>query len=320
MLEPQAKTVLGRLRVDFDAEMWVITHSHQVPGQGSRLSVVSFIPCTAAQFPIPHTTLQELGGVHFQCPEAPTVVLAELGSVRILLLRVSHITELPDLASIEGNFHTSDLPTASRISISSHRVVRRLGELKDLIMIRRTNSGIYIQLVEQVLRLVPPTLLLGKLSVYMWGHDSVVEEVVEVVRRLILNRYVLQPLHHTSTNPPGDDNSHGETMVSRQPHSILLVRDDYLAEGIHCSGKVNGCAVSPVRQALILYSDEAHMSRFVHPDPSLQQKVPQTHACPQVSGYRTRTPTEANRLLRHVLLLTPVPGAYESHWQSHARQ
>mmetsp|Transcript_11234 Transcript_11234/g.24175 ORF Transcript_11234/g.24175 Transcript_11234/m.24175 type:complete len:412 (-) Transcript_11234:590-1825(-) len=321
VLKAELGTVRARLRVNLHFEMRVVPHAHQVPGQHGGLRVVRLVPRTAHHLTSAHGRLEQTDCLDFQRPEHPAVIPTVLGGVREFLLRTLHFAQLPLLPAVEGDLHACNLAPTARVRVSAHlvlRVGRDRAQFQTLVMVRVRHCRLNVEFIEEVLRLEPPAFLLCQLRVDVRRHDSVIEKVVVIVRRLFSDCDFLQPLNHSSANPPWNDHAHWVTVVRREARAVVLVRDHDLAKRVHGKRNRNRRAVLPIRE--ILSAHKAHVFCLRHIHTRHQQQIPQTNSSPDVRPHRARAPAEPNRLLRHVLLFPSVPSANQRDGQRRARQ
>mmetsp|Transcript_91424 Transcript_91424/g.153162 ORF Transcript_91424/g.153162 Transcript_91424/m.153162 type:complete len:279 (-) Transcript_91424:958-1794(-) len=207
----------------------VVPHAHEIPGQLLRLCIVLCIPCTDLEF----WDLHHVTHVHFVFPKHPTPVLVmQLWSIRCLLLRPLTVAKLPCLAIVERDLNTSHTCATTRIGIPTDEVVFCIQAHKG-IMPWVGNCGVDVQLVEEVLWLIPPSLSLSKLSIHVGWHNAVIKEMIVIVRGLLGHSDGGHPLDHPPTNPPWNNNPQRVPMVWCQLNAVHLPCNQHVIGPIH---------------------------------------------------------------------------------------
>mmetsp|Transcript_21658 Transcript_21658/g.73628 ORF Transcript_21658/g.73628 Transcript_21658/m.73628 type:complete len:235 (-) Transcript_21658:738-1442(-) len=221
MLEGQLCCAPHLALVDAHPEAAVVAHAHHVPREVVRLRVVALVPRPAAYL----ARVLELVVCQLDVPEDPAPVLVPGAH----LLEALDVAQAPRQAVVERDLHARHLAPAAAVRVALHSVrallvVTRHGEL--LLVVRVPDGAVNVELVEDVLGLVPPVLLRGQLGVHVWRNDPVVVEVVEVIRLARGHRQLLEPLHHAPADVARDDDAHGEAVVWAQPLAVVLVGED----------------------------------------------------------------------------------------------
>mmetsp|Transcript_12496 Transcript_12496/g.30326 ORF Transcript_12496/g.30326 Transcript_12496/m.30326 type:complete len:668 (-) Transcript_12496:2-2005(-) len=306
VLEPERQALVRVERVHLHLEVRVVPHAHHVPREAVRLGVAPAVPCAHAQLAVGRR--EQLRHVRLVRPKAPAPVVPA-GGVREVL----HHGEVPGVATVEGDLHAADAAPAPRVRVASHRVLGRRGRELDHLAVRgRRHGRVEVELVEEVLGLVPPPVPVRDLLVHLGGQDAVVEEVVVVIALLLGDHDLGEPLDHAPADPSRDDHAHGVPVVGHQPLPVLLVRDDDVTERVHRMvvgerGPVE--AVGELVGALEAHEVGALRARL---DARLDQEVPERNAGPVGARGPGGAPVEANGLLGHVLLFAAVARARDS--------
>mmetsp|Transcript_14041 Transcript_14041/g.34308 ORF Transcript_14041/g.34308 Transcript_14041/m.34308 type:complete len:778 (-) Transcript_14041:634-2967(-) len=278
LLEPDADAANRVLRclggMDLDGEDVVVAHAHDVPRLEVCLRVVTVVPRAA-----PHVLVgarQQQRDRRLVLPVAPAPVAPPL--------RVGHVVKLrkiPCIPAVERQLHARHLPPAARVRVALHRVGLGRGvEGYHLAVAWRGDDAVDVELVEEVLWLVPPPLLVRPFLVHLGRKDAVIEEVIVVVRLLLSHLDLCEPLDHAPADPARDDEPAGVPVVGHEALASLLIGDDDVPEGIHGVGRCHARAVVAVGQ--LVRTHEAHILRSlpVSLDARLLQDVAQRHALP----------------------------------------
>mmetsp|Transcript_53943 Transcript_53943/g.88983 ORF Transcript_53943/g.88983 Transcript_53943/m.88983 type:complete len:392 (-) Transcript_53943:605-1780(-) len=224
MLKTDPQFALPALRMTLNTENRVVSHSHEIPCELLGLCVVGGIPGTDLEL----WNLQHIHHVHLVLPEHPAPILVvQLGCVRTLLLGPPAVAQLPSLAVVERDLHTRHFRPTTRVCISANQISLFISAYK-CIMPGVGNCRVDVELIEEILRLVPPSFSLCQLSIHMWRHDAVVKEMIVVVRGLFGHGDVGHPLDHPPTNPTWNDNAQWVSVVCSQIDAIHLPGDQHI--------------------------------------------------------------------------------------------
>mmetsp|Transcript_32498 Transcript_32498/g.77627 ORF Transcript_32498/g.77627 Transcript_32498/m.77627 type:complete len:530 (+) Transcript_32498:1316-2905(+) len=308
------------IEVNLNAEHLVVTHTHQVPSGVVRLAVIRLVPSPAPDLLAPH----EVRNVQLVRPPDP----APVHPVICRLLDLVDFADLPVLSAVGRDLDTGDAPSAAGVGIAAHlvRAPDVLGEVDRLAVIGRGHGRVNVELVEDVLGLVPPSSREGLLGGDVRGEDAVVVVVVVVLRLVLEDVDVGEPLDHAAADVAGDDESDREAVVRLEPLPIRLVGDEDIIRWIHRPRQRHARAVLdelPPRLVLerpradlvrqVLVSDELNvLPRHVTlGHASGDEEVAEQDALPHVRGDAASAPVEPDRLADHVLLLPSVAGADE---------
>mmetsp|Transcript_865 Transcript_865/g.1525 ORF Transcript_865/g.1525 Transcript_865/m.1525 type:complete len:372 (-) Transcript_865:149-1264(-) len=238
-------------------------------------------------------------------------------------LRTFNLREFPRQPVVQRDLHAVQPVAATRVRVPVdgnrlNRVV--LGGADNGVVLGIGHGAVDVHRVERVLRLVPPLAFVSRLQrCHLRGKHGVVVVVVEVVRWLVTNRDLGQPLYAARLDPAGDDHAQRVPVVRKQVLVVRLVSDDDIGSRIQSHAHWDACAVSTVSAAVVTLavgklsfgSPEAHMLSFGRGfrDAALVEKHAERHAGPQVGGDCTRPPIGPCCLLEHVHLLAAVSGA-----------
>ena len=326
VLEPKAvpPPAVDPVEPDLDPEDLVVPHPHEVPRRVGRLGVVGVVPRAAPHLLAPH----EVGYGQIERPPHPAPIHAVIGR----LLDEVDLAHLPVLPPVRRQLHARDPPPAPRVGVPPHLVgpPDALLQVDDLVVVRRRHRRVDVQLVEYVLRLVPPPPREALLGRDVRGEDAIVVVVIVVLRLVLDDVDVREPLDHAAADVPRYDEPHREAVVRLQPLAVGLVRDQDVVRGVHRAGErdrravldelpprlvLEGSGTDLVRQ--VLPPDELHVLAPHVPVPHArgEEEIAQRHALPHVRGHAPGAPVEPDRLPDHVLLLPPVAGAHERHRQ-----
>mmetsp|Transcript_65752 Transcript_65752/g.109641 ORF Transcript_65752/g.109641 Transcript_65752/m.109641 type:complete len:311 (+) Transcript_65752:1641-2573(+) len=144
MLKTDPQFALPALRMTLNTENRVVSHSHEIPCELLGLCVVGGIPGTDLEL----WNLQHIDHINLVFPEHPAPILVMiLGGIRMLFLRPLTVTQLPTLAVIEGDLHTSDFRPTTRVSIPTNQITF-LVDWYERVMPRVGNCRVDIELVE----------------------------------------------------------------------------------------------------------------------------------------------------------------------------
>ena len=180
-------------------------------------------------------------------------------------------------------------------------------------MAGRGDDRVDVELVDDVLRLVPPPLDLGDLGIHVRREHAVVHVVVVVVGLLPLHHNLLEELDHAATDETRDDHPDREAVVWRQVPAVVLVGDEDVIGGIHGVLHLQGGPVGAVGalRELLLGAAEGDVLGAVlwRLGADVVEEVAEAHARPVAGRDASGAPVEPDRLLDHVLLLAAVPGA-----------
>mmetsp|Transcript_37678 Transcript_37678/g.64262 ORF Transcript_37678/g.64262 Transcript_37678/m.64262 type:complete len:501 (+) Transcript_37678:1389-2891(+) len=322
MLELEDVLAIDLVEVDLHTEDLVVTHAHQVPGRVIGLAVVRLVPRAAPDLlASDHVRHGEVKG-----PPDPAPVHVIVGRA----LDLVDLAHLPVLSAVGGDFDTGDTTSASSVGITSNLVsasnVSR--EVDGLIVIGRGHGRVDVEFVEDVLRLVPPSSSQTLLRSDVGRQDAVVVVMVVVLRLVLQDVDVSEPLNHTATNVSGNDEAHGETVIGLKLLSIGLVRNENIVGGVHGARQRNGRSIlhklapwlvlersgsNLVRK--ILMSNEFNMlaGHVALLDAGSEEKITKEHSLPNIGRDTSGAPVESNGLTNHVLLLTAISGAHESY-------
>mmetsp|Transcript_52167 Transcript_52167/g.138523 ORF Transcript_52167/g.138523 Transcript_52167/m.138523 type:complete len:487 (+) Transcript_52167:1563-3023(+) len=310
VLEAQGRLARRRVEaaVHLDAEVRVVHHAHHVPGERFRLAVHRGVPAAAEQLGV--LAHHQLAHVHLQLPKAPAPVLAILGR----LLGVGQLGERPILAAVHRQLDADHLAAAARVAVALDRVLLAVAlERKQLLVGGVRDRRVDVELVDDVVGLVPPALSVGDLGGDVLGQHAVVIEVEEIVTLRLGHANLCQPLDHAAADVPRDDQSQRVAVVGRQPLAVLLIGEHDVARRVHGGEPVDRRAVPPLGHRL--GADEAHVVRAVvrRFDAALEQHIAEQHSLPHGACVAGGAPVEADGLLAQVLLLTPVARAHQRH-------
>mmetsp|Transcript_12452 Transcript_12452/g.31806 ORF Transcript_12452/g.31806 Transcript_12452/m.31806 type:complete len:495 (+) Transcript_12452:1055-2539(+) len=294
--------------VDLDAEVGVVHHAHHVPRDVLRLSVHRRIPATAKDLRC--LALVERAQRHVELEEAPAPVPA----VRRGLLRVRELRECPRLATVDRDLHADHLPPAARVAVAADRVgLLGLCERHHLQVARVRDGRIDVELVDDVIGLVPPALGVGDLGSHMLGQHAVVVVVEEVVRLVGRHCDLVEPLDHAPSDVARDDQPQWEAVIRAKTLAVLLVGEEDVACRVHRREVIDRRAISAFGH--LLDADEAHMvgALLRSLNAAVLEHVTQPHALPHGRAHAGGTPVEADRLRDQILLFAPVARADECH-------
>mmetsp|Transcript_12222 Transcript_12222/g.38586 ORF Transcript_12222/g.38586 Transcript_12222/m.38586 type:complete len:236 (-) Transcript_12222:464-1171(-) len=225
----------------------------------------------------------------------------------------------PRHAAVQRDLRADDLLASARVRIATDRVglarerVRR--DAQGLVVRGRGHGRVGVELVDDVLRLVPPPLRRRRLGRDADGQDSVVHEMVKVGGLGGGDLDVGEPLDHTAADVAGDDQPHGEAVIRRERPPVLLPRDEHVVCGVERAVQRDRRAV----RAVVALGQLAGGAAKVNVQLTLRvvaharraQQVGEPAAAPNGRRPSRRPPREADRLLDHVLLLAPVARADE---------
>mmetsp|Transcript_12928 Transcript_12928/g.37238 ORF Transcript_12928/g.37238 Transcript_12928/m.37238 type:complete len:229 (-) Transcript_12928:328-1014(-) len=221
------------LHVDLEAEYLIVTHAHEVPGRVIGLAVVRVIPSTANDL----LAADKVSDLQLVVPPHPAPVHA----VFRWLLMSFNIRKLPMNTAIDRDLHTSDHSAASRVSISRNVVglVNIGGNGKLFVVQRGSNSRVDIELVEDVLWLVPPSVLKRLLGGDVGRQDSVVMIVVVVLGFVRNDIDCLEPLDHATTDVSRNDQTDRVSVIREQLGAVGFKSDHDIVGRVHGTGKGN---------------------------------------------------------------------------------
>mmetsp|Transcript_18663 Transcript_18663/g.62548 ORF Transcript_18663/g.62548 Transcript_18663/m.62548 type:complete len:682 (-) Transcript_18663:56-2101(-) len=297
--------------VHLDAEDGVVEHAHHVPGQVVGLGVHVRVPGAAADL----LGAEEPRDGHVERPESVAPVAAVLGG----RLRVRDHSALPRDAAVERDLRADHLLAAARVRVPADGVQLPLeargGDRQLLVVGRGGHGGVDVELVDDVVGLVPPALGGRRLRGDAHGEHAVIHEVVEVVRLGLGHLDGSEPLDHAPADVARDDEAHREAVVRHERAAVLLPGEHDVVRRVHDAvqrhrGAVG--AVGPLGQ-LLRGPVEAHVQAALRVVLYArgEEHVAEAHAAPHGRGPGRRAPAEADGLLDHVLLLAAVPGAHE---------
>ena len=161
------------------------------------------------------------------------------------LFNLIDLAYLPMLAAIGGNLNAGNTTSTARVGIPAH-LERRTdtgGKINGLIVIRSRHGRVNVQLVEDVLWLVPPTTRQTLLGGNVRRQNTIVMIMVMILRFMLQYINVGKPLDHTSTDISRDDKSDGKAMIWLQSLSIGFVRDNNVIGRVHSTGQWYRCTI-----------------------------------------------------------------------------
>mmetsp|Transcript_19929 Transcript_19929/g.49491 ORF Transcript_19929/g.49491 Transcript_19929/m.49491 type:complete len:799 (+) Transcript_19929:251-2647(+) len=291
------------LGVDLDAVYGVVAHAHDVPGEERGLGVGGLVPAADHDFLGAGDLL--VGG--FEGPEGPAPVFAVFGGVDVL-----EFGELPDVAAVEGDFDAGDAVAVAGVAVAFHGVFGAGGDGEGVIVARVDDSGVDVELVEKVFGGVPPSVFVRDLLVNLGGEDAVVEEVVVVVRLLVSDDNLGDPLDHAAADPAGDEHAERVAVVGLEELAVLLESKHDVVSGVQRLGEREGCAVVSLRKNVGALHADVVASGFVDAvHAGLEEDVAEHNAGPEGGGSSSGAPVETDSLLRHVLFLAAVSSTGE---------
>mmetsp|Transcript_24664 Transcript_24664/g.65891 ORF Transcript_24664/g.65891 Transcript_24664/m.65891 type:complete len:450 (-) Transcript_24664:71-1420(-) len=292
-----------------DTENAVVAHAHHVPGQLRWLKILVGIHGAARDL----AAVPQALGVHLGLPEAPAPVLVRAAGRGDLVLGASEVGNLPALALVQRDLRADHLQPAAGVRVARHPQGRVLARVEHGVVPGLEHGGVDVEVVDDVLVLVPPSLGRGQLRVHVRRQHPVVEEVVVVLRGLVRHPHLAEPLDHAPADAPWQQRAQRGAMVGGEQLAVLLESQEHVALAVHGPTHVNRGAVGArlaLRQ-LAWRTLEVHVAVFGSSlgNPDVLQQVAEAHACPDAVGYPPRAPVEANCLLGHVLLLAAIASA-----------
>ena len=238
MLEAEhGLAVSGTVRVDLDAEDLVVAHTHEVPRGVHRLDVVALVPGAAHDLLAP----DEVDDGNLVAPPHPGPVHAVL--VRLLLL--IDLADIPVDATVPTDLDAADPAPTTSVRISGNLVllIDLLGNAQSLVVVGLRDGRVDVELVEDVLGLVPPIALERFLGGDVRGEDAVVMVVVVILGLVRDDVDGGEPLDHTAADVAGNDETDGEAMIGLKTLTIGLVGNDDIEGRIHGPAERDGGSV-----------------------------------------------------------------------------
>mmetsp|Transcript_22372 Transcript_22372/g.43589 ORF Transcript_22372/g.43589 Transcript_22372/m.43589 type:complete len:546 (+) Transcript_22372:483-2120(+) len=318
MLEPDSGAVLKL--VDLDAEEAVVHHAHDIPGEEHRLHVLVRVHGTAADL----GAAVEPGGVDLGLPVGPAPVLVRAPRLRDGVLRPHEISDLPGLAPVERDLRPDDLQASAHISVATD--LHGLGRTwpvcpEEGVVLRLEHGGVDVDVVDDILGLVPPALLVRQLCVHVGRQHAVVEEVVVTFARRVRHLHLAQPLDHAPTDDAGQQRAQRRAVIRSQPLTVLLEGQQGFTLFVQGPAHVDGGAILAVFAGgqLALRAGKVHMAVLLADlrHTKRREDVAEAHARPDAVANSGAAPVEADSFLRHVLLFAAVASADEGHWEAH---
>jgi len=158
------------------------------------------------------------------------------------------------------------------------------------------------------------TFFIGKICIDVRREHFVILVMIMIIGLMLANDNAFEPLHHSSTDEPWNNQAHGEPVIRRNMLAVLHVCEDDITRGVH--GEVPGDAGSvlgPSAAGEILGALEAHVQRALSTceDPAAAQHVAQRDAAPHGGGGAAGGVAGAGGGLHDVQLLAAVPRADE---------
>mmetsp|Transcript_43631 Transcript_43631/g.104027 ORF Transcript_43631/g.104027 Transcript_43631/m.104027 type:complete len:320 (-) Transcript_43631:823-1782(-) len=180
MLEPHP----AAFSVDLDAVDGVVQHAHHRPSELHRLTILVGIPSAAAN--LFAAAIQETTHVNLRFPPSPAPVLVSSTCFRDLIFWPLELSDLPRLARIQGDLRSDDLVTSTSVAVSGD--LDGLGQVllfHKRVVTRFEHRRVDVHVVDDILRLVPPSLCVSKIGINMGRKHAVVEVMVMVLGRLV---------------------------------------------------------------------------------------------------------------------------------------
>mmetsp|Transcript_44921 Transcript_44921/g.143070 ORF Transcript_44921/g.143070 Transcript_44921/m.143070 type:complete len:478 (-) Transcript_44921:1469-2902(-) len=233
-----------------------------------------------------------------------------------VVLGAGEVRELPRPPAVQGDLGPDDLGTSTDVGVAGHLhggVGGRPLQREERVVPGLEDGGVDVDVVDDVLRLVPPALGFGPPRVDVRRQDPVVEEVVVVLGGPVGDPNLAQPLDHPRAGASRQQDPEGEAVVGEQVLAIVLEGEQHVALAVQGPADRDRSAVGAVGALRDLSLGARKVNELVlraHPrDADAREDVAQPNAGPHAVRHGGRAPVEADGLLRHVLLLAAVAGA-----------
>mmetsp|Transcript_10612 Transcript_10612/g.14314 ORF Transcript_10612/g.14314 Transcript_10612/m.14314 type:complete len:345 (-) Transcript_10612:525-1559(-) len=323
----KAEDVFSRccaIHVNLDTEDLIVTHTHEVPGWIRRLGIAGLVPGANPDL----LAANKVGNTDLVAPPEPAPVHAIVGW---LLLAIKS-GKFPVSTTIESNFNTGDRTSTSGIGVTRDFIVfvDILCDAQCFVVVRLGDSRVDVELVENVLRLVPPAAREGLLCGDV-GRQNTIVVVMIVILGLVFNDVdFCKPLDHSASNVTRNDETDRISMIGLEDFTISFIGNKDVVGRVHGASKRNGSTVfdklAPllVREGTgtnlvgkILNTNKLDMfaTHVLLRDSGLEEEIAKHDTLPDVGGNTAGTPIEANCLTDHVLLLAAISSANKSHGQ-----
>eukprot|EP00963_Diacronema_lutheri_P000495 scaffold25_cov342-Pavlova_lutheri.AAC.71 len=205
---------------------------------------------------------------------------------------------MPRFAVIKRYLYADHFSPPSRVRIAFHDVgPTGVVQLDHLFVGGVSDHGVDVQVVDDVVGLVPPSFRICFLRIHVRGQDSIVEEMIVVLRLLAGYFDVFQPLHHSSPDPAWNDDTNRIPVVGSEAAAVISLR-----EVVRSSEADIPCSL------LLLF------------DAAVQEDVSQPHTGPHRAGRGAGSPVETFRLLDHVFFFPPISCTDEHHGDADGRE